>query len=60
MPPSTTLLRPGIGSGETFLDTHVAIASMAFVTLRSISDSQCLHSPPAVRTASPFTFRFMI
>ncbi|KAL1942590.1 hypothetical protein VTO73DRAFT_6192 [Trametes versicolor] len=47
MPPSTTLLRPGLGSGEACLDVHVAIASMAFVPLRLISDSQCLHSQPA-------------
>ncbi|KAL1945566.1 hypothetical protein VTO73DRAFT_2417 [Trametes versicolor] len=47
MPPSTTLLKLGSGSGEASLDAHVAIASMALVPLRSISDSQCLHSQPA-------------
>ncbi|KAL1945536.1 hypothetical protein VTO73DRAFT_2387 [Trametes versicolor] len=60
MPPSTTLLKSGLGSGEACLAAHVAIASMALVPLRSISDSQCLHSQPAVRTATRFTFRFMI
>ncbi|KAL1937028.1 hypothetical protein VTO73DRAFT_15593 [Trametes versicolor] len=39
MPPSTTLLRPGLGSGSACLDAHVAIASMALVPLRLISDS---------------------
>ncbi|KAL1945571.1 hypothetical protein VTO73DRAFT_2422 [Trametes versicolor] len=47
MPPSTTLLTPGLGSGEACLDAHVAIASMALVPLRLNSDSQCLHSQPA-------------
>ncbi|EIW54238.1 uncharacterized protein TRAVEDRAFT_51955 [Trametes versicolor FP-101664 SS1] len=47
MPPSTTLLKSGLGSGEACLYVHVAIASMALVPLRLTSDSQCLHSQPA-------------